>query len=302
MIRAAEVKQLNAKLPGIMSSEELGLDYIKVLNDTWFYSPRTNEIFEFRDGMFTAHAKVVGQVDTFHIRSVIKKLPPDVQVVQVVEEANCIKLEATPRTAPLWQKITKQEDIEDWLLRQNKMHHQQVYKDGSPHVTGAIVKMFESFNDPKILHMYLEGEITASEVLCSPPAQSPEIEYEYLREWLESFQMTPKEKGLESVNDWVNPDELANIFKKANKNKSSSPSGLHYTIWKAATESETVCQYMSIMMSLPFKCHCPSSTDLQIIDGRERLMSCLRRYRGSGTCTFSGSLGLLKQTTTALSR
>ena len=65
--------------------------------------------------------------------------------------------------------------------------------------------------------------------------------------------MTQKEKQLERVEDWIPHDTMAEIFKKANKNKSSSPSGLHYTIWKAATESTAFCKYMSIMMSLSFK-------------------------------------------------
>ena len=67
IIKAAEVKQLNARLTGIMSSEKTGLDYIEVPNSTWFYSPRTNKIFEFKKGMFTAHAKVTGQDNKFHV-------------------------------------------------------------------------------------------------------------------------------------------------------------------------------------------------------------------------------------------
>ena len=230
MFKAAEVKQLNARLTGIMSSERSGLDYIKVPNDTWFYSPRTNEILEFREGMFTAHAKVLGQVNRFYVRLIIKKLPGDARVAQVTEETSYIRLEAAPRTAPSWRNITTQKDIEDWLLRRNKTHHQQVYRDGSPHITGAVGEMFDSFNDPKLLHKYLEGEISATDVLGSPPSQSSGINYEYLREWLESFKMTPSEKQLEPVNNWILPDKMINVFKKVKKNKLSSPSGLHYTI------------------------------------------------------------------------
>ena len=99
---------------------------------------------------------MLGQTNRFHVKSVIKKLPTDARVAQVAEEADCIRLVSNPRVAPSWHKITAQKDIEEWLLRQNKTHHQQVYRDGSPHVTGAVGRMFESFNDLDTLHKYLE--------------------------------------------------------------------------------------------------------------------------------------------------
>ena len=34
---------------------------------------------------------------------------------------------------------------------------------------------------------------------------------------------------------------------------SSSPSGLHYTLWKAIAEIDEFCKYFAIMMSLPFQ-------------------------------------------------
>ena len=34
---------------------------------------------------------------------------------------------------------------------------------------------------------------------------------------------------------------------------SSSPSGLHYILWKAAAEQEKTCVYYAAMMSLPFQ-------------------------------------------------
>ena len=42
-------------------------------------------------------------------------------------------------------------------------------------------------------------------------------------------------------------------FKSTDEKTTSSPSGLHYTLWKAVAEQNKMCIYYAAMMSLPFQ-------------------------------------------------
>ncbi|KAL7549685.1 hypothetical protein ACHAWF_012948 [Thalassiosira exigua] len=65
--------------------------------------------------------------------------------------------------------------------------------------------------------------------------------------------MTPAEKKLHPVTPIITPKAFVEAFKVVDEMTSSSPSGLHYTLWKAIAEDEKFCKYMAVMMSLPFQ-------------------------------------------------
>ena len=73
-----------------------------------------------------------------------------------------------------------------------------------------------------------------------------------MKTWVKWFKMTPAERALRPVPPEITPSEFAEAFKLTNEKTSSSPSGLHYTLWKSISEKEYLCSYMCIMMSLPF--------------------------------------------------
>ena len=50
----------------------------------------------------------------------------------------------------------------------------------------------------------------------------------------------------------ISPDDFQSLFKAVRERTSSSPSGLHYTIWKAIAQEDDLASWLSIMMSLPF--------------------------------------------------
>ena len=65
--------------------------------------------------------------------------------------------------------------------------------------------------------------------------------------------MTAAERQLAPVENDIAAVAFAAVFREADEKKSSSPEGLHYTLWKALAEREDFCKYMNAMLSMPFK-------------------------------------------------
>ena len=219
MIAAAKARQVNLRLSGLMKGERSGLDYIEVPDDKWYYDEKTEELYEFNDGLFCAHpcidrvkkhfftlsvlkklpdsAKIVNaslsdeklvleqlwyhskrlkeiysfregeilahaQVDsdemTFHLASTTGLLPDDCHIVHVEERAEDLLLDKTGKN-PTWTKIIENNDIERWLLRRNKKHHQQVHDDNGPHVSEKLLNIFGDDGTGEEVDNLLSGNI-----------------------------------------------------------------------------------------------------------------------------------------------
>ena len=73
-----------------------------------------------------------------------------------------------------------------------------------------------------------------------------------VKEVLRVFQRTPQEKQISIERRLMTGEEFQASFKAANEKTSSSPSGLHYGIWKAAAEVTDLAEMHAQMTSLPF--------------------------------------------------
>ena len=51
----------------------------------------------------------------------------------------------------------------------------------------------------------------------------------------------------------ITPEDFSEAFEAVDEMTSSSPSGLHYTLWKALAENNDLCEMSAAMMTLPFK-------------------------------------------------
>ena len=172
----------------------------------------------------------------------LKKLPPKTILAEVVVgESACTLMSSGGEQT--WTKITETEIIEKWLLRRNKKHLQQVYDDESPHVSAEMERILGEHGIETPVDQLLDG--TLDKIIAE--------EDECMSEWRRYMVMTPRERKLEPVSAEISPDTFAAVFKEANERTSSSPEGLHYTLWKAIAEKEEFCKYMSVMMYLPFK-------------------------------------------------
>ena len=81
-----------------------------------------------------------------------------------------------------------------------------------------------------------------------------ETEHEVLEEmtaWMQAVKQTDKEKTTFKVVGVMTKEKFQYTFKIANEKTSSSPSGMHYTVWKAMATSDFCAEFLCIMISLP---------------------------------------------------
>ena len=82
-----------------------------------------------------------------------------------------------------------------------------------------------------------------------------ETEHEVSEEmaaWIKAVKQTDKEKSTPKVFGVMTKEQFQYAFKIAKEKTSSSPSGMHYTMWKAMAESDYCAEFLCIMISLPF--------------------------------------------------
>ena len=74
----------------------------------------------------------------------------------------------------------------------------------------------------------------------------------HVNKWIRGLKKTYKDYKLKPLPNFITLEEFAGSFKITGEMTSLSPSGLHYTLWKAIAEKEQFCEYLAVMMSLPF--------------------------------------------------
>ena len=242
MIEAAIMKQLHLELTRIVRGGRSGLDYIKVPDNEWHFDHQINELFCFKEGLFYAHVCIVRADKRFTTKVIIKKLPDSAVIATVDSNADSHQLRQS-HGIQTWTNITDKEALESWLLRRNKKHLQQVRDSESPHVSVEMEAILGEHGT--------EGPTT--DLLTGKIARITKNDSKCVTVWRKHIAMTEAERDLLPVFADVDPEIFATIFKEANERTSSSPEGLHYTMWKAVAEREDFCKYMCKMMYLPFK-------------------------------------------------
>ena len=58
----------------------------------------------------------------------------------------------------------------------------------------------------------------------------------HVNDWIRMLKRSKEDKKVEPVPPKVEPDKFESALKETDKMTSSSPSGLHYTLWKAIAE------------------------------------------------------------------
>ena len=112
---------------------------------------------------------------------------------------------------------------------------------------------------------------------------------EHVKEWLITMRQNPEE-AKKRIRGKITPERYAAAFKMVDEFASSSPEGLHYTLWKAIAEVQDLCEYFSIMMSLPFMYGFSNKRWEQVIN------CMLEKRQGCARFTLCVSLDCSKQT------
>ena len=86
----------------------------------------------------------------------------------------------------------------------------------------------EIFGDEETINNIIEGHTHADD-LDIP---------DYVKDWFRALTKTSAEQNLLCFNSVVSAKRYAEVFKEADEKKSSSPEGLHYTLWKSLAEAD----------------------------------------------------------------
>ena len=69
---------------------------------------------------------------------------------------------------------------------------------------------------------------------------------------LSTIQETSNDMVLPGICGAISVEEFQTAFKAVNERTSSSPSNLHYSIWKVVSQEDDLAESLGIMMSTPF--------------------------------------------------
>ena len=187
MVTAARCKTMNKRLSAIFRPEWSTLDFIEIPNEKWFLSEDKNELYEFDDGIFVAHPKIEDNV--FHTWGTKKVLPANTIVVDVeTEEDSIFVITESPETAPppTWRTIDEAKEMDEWLLRRNKRHYQQMHIENRPPVREEFEPVLSEQGTSSIVDEILAGTFDPAQLDSS----------EEMAEFIKKLKMTPEEKKL----------------------------------------------------------------------------------------------------------
>ena len=204
-----------------------------------------HELYHYSTGVFECHR--ADRASKQFTRQHTLKVIPDDAVEAVVDNSN----DKGPRLIKRnllknikWQRITDKKEIERLLLQRNKRHLQQMTKEGSPPSRAYFQDVLNNYGNTETAEKILEGEIT------DELDQFPRV----LREWLLPMKRTPHEtKVKDSIGGNIDTKTFQEAFHSVQEGTSSSPSDLHYTIWKSIASSDSLSAVMAKMMSMPFR-------------------------------------------------
>ena len=248
MLAEEKEREMNRKLTAIAKGSHQSLDWIEVPIGEWFYSHSNKEIYHYSKGVFEAHAAqtpspslIPDHPYQFYSHHHLKVPADDIRRAQVRKENDCIIIEAIYQPQPLWRKVIDPAELEGLILERNSRHLQQAsIEEGR--VQNPLIQDIMSNHGTDLLQEVLDGTIPI-----------PDATDEFITAWIHSIKQTEEEKTLPPITGNITPQQFQDAFKAVSEQTSSSPSGLHYTIWKTIAEVPELAQWLSVMMSLPFE-------------------------------------------------
>jgi hypothetical protein len=208
----------------------------------WFHSESTGEIYHYNRGVFEAFP-AAGEFK-FHTHHSRKVLPDDIQAVTVEHDATgkyWTIASILPMPTPLWREVTSALEIEEKLLERNKMHLEQVAREGGASTRYPVTKLRENRGFNELSKSVLEGkEINDYELT------------EELSAFFQALKRSDTDKKLVEVVGVISSDDFQKMFRKVQERTSSDSRTLNYTLWKCIARSDKLSGWVSILLSLPF--------------------------------------------------
>ena len=218
------------------------MDRIQIPTHDWFYSPKYDELYHYDDGVFEAYpSKLEGHFFTHHT---LKVLPDDVELVDVEYDDTTDSLQVTrthPRPQSLWEDITSQDLIEQYLLRRNKRHLEQTDREQGTSTLPLFQDIRANHGINPLTADLLDGTFDTAYTL------SPETSafFHHLKRPADNQAQRP-------ILGIITSEEFQTMFKKAREQTSSDPRTLNYSIWKCIATDDFISSIAAILLSLPF--------------------------------------------------
>ena len=137
--------------------------------------------------------------------------------------------------------MTDQTKMEEALIERNRRHLQQIeIEDG---VT----------RQPMLMELKANQGINATSRALLDGTYSMDRELtEEQAAYLRAITQTDRERAAPKVRGAMTKQQYKRTFQVARERMASSPSQMHYTLWKAMAESDELAEFQCIMISLPF--------------------------------------------------
>ena len=248
MLKDEKQRETNRKLSVITKGHHQSLNWIEVPIEEWFYSHQKKEIYRYDKGVFESHAAWSPQRGLipdhpwkFYPHHHLKVPHDDIVPAQVEMRDDFLILTAVFKPTNIWRTVSDPQEIESLLLERNKRHLQQAsIEEGRVH--DPTIQRMMGNHGTDLLQEVLDGSISI-----------PDATDEVVTAWIQSLKQTETERTLPPIKGTISKSDFQEAFKKVSEKTSSSPSGLHYTIWKCLASDDDLAEWLSVMMSLPFE-------------------------------------------------
>ena len=251
MARLTEERNLNRRMTNAIKGNRQSVNTIEIPKFDWFYSKTKCEIYHYERGVFEAYSAYTPQQGLqptlstkFYKHHHLKVMHEDAVPAKVTIENDHIHLNSIDSKCKIWKEISKPKEIERLILDRNERHLQQAkIEDGRIH-DPIMQKLTEQHGTKDLLESLRKGDITINDATD-----------EAIQAWINAVKQTSnsfKKTQLPKLTGVISPEDYQEAFKVVTEKTTSSPSGLHYSIWKTLAKEDDFAQWQSIMMSLPF--------------------------------------------------
>ena len=242
MIKTTQRCATNRRLTLLTKGTRGILDRIQIPTHDWFYSPRYDELYHYDDGVFEAYPSKGDE--SFFTHHTLKVLPDDVELVEVEQDDETDSIYVTqflPGPDTIWEDVTSQDLIEQHLLRRNKRHLEQTFREQgiSTHPLFQDIRAQHGINP--LTADLLDGTFDTTYML------SPET-----TAFFEQLKRTPQTSRQRPILGIITSVEFQTMFKMAREQTSSDSRTLNYSIWKCIALSDFISSFASVLLSLPF--------------------------------------------------
>lgn len=215
-----------------------GLDRIEIPKFKWFYSHEAKEVYHFDRGVFEAYAAKRPQAalqptnpTQFHTHHHLKVLPNDAVVATVQVSDVHILLTGVCESCNIWKEITNSKEISKLIKSRNKRHLQQAaIEEGRAH-DPVVQRLLENNGTNDLVDELIAGTMDIDEVAD-----------EAIQAWLSAVQQTASELTLPRMTGEISPEDFQKAFKAVDEHTSSSPSGIHYSLWKVMARDDDLAK------------------------------------------------------------